>query len=145
VFTSYNYIVPGAQVFPMRAVHTREWSYVFNPWSDGLKKRQQGDGNPTENQSGLSFAAMREAASTDPAMRERVDSILLRRRDELFDLRTDPYSAQNLAGSPEHAAQLAAMKERMREEMARTRDPLLESLRAGSGYPREWDQPEAKR
>jgi N-sulfoglucosamine sulfohydrolase len=137
VFTTYNYIQPGMQEFPMRAVHTKEWSYVFNPWSNGAKKRQLGDGRPTENQSGLTFAAMQTAALTDPAMKERVDYILLRRRDELFDLRKDPYSFTNLAESPEHKAQLEQMKKLMEQEMARTEDPLLKSLQKNG--PVEWE------
>ena len=138
VFTTYNYIYPGVQVFPMRAIHTREWSYVFNPWSDGVKKRLQESGQPTENQSGLTFAAIQEAALTDPAMNERLDYILHRRRNELFNLKEDPYSFNNLAEAPEYEPQLKKMKELMRQEMERTNDPLLESLEKGISYPERW-------
>ena len=138
VYTTYNYIFPGIQVFPMRGIHTREWSYVFNPWSDGNKKRLQENGQPTENQSGLTFAAIQEAALTDPAMEERLDYILHRRRNELFDLNADPYSFQNLAEKHEYEEQLGEMQELMRQEMARTNDPLLESLEKGTSYPESW-------
>jgi N-sulfoglucosamine sulfohydrolase len=134
VFTSYNYIVPGQQVFPMRAVHTKEWSYVFNPWSDGVRKRDN-----TENQSGLTFAAMRQSALTDPKMKERVNTILLRRRDELFDLKEDPYSFKNLADSPEFSKQLNKMKQLVVAEMDRSEDPLFQCLENGGSYPTEWD------
>jgi len=140
VFVSYNYVYPGTQVFPMRAVHTKEWSYVFNPWSDGKKKRLQGNGQPTDNQSGLSLAAIQEAARADPEMKERLDTILLRRRDELFDMRKDPYSMDNLAGSPEYRKQLKKMKKRIAAEMERTGDPLLECFENGGSYPAEWNQ-----
>jgi len=140
VFTTYNYITPGQQVFPMRGVHTKEWSYVFNPWSDGVRKRLQGNGNPTENQSGLTFAAMLRAAKTDPSMAERVDTILHRRRDELFDLRKDPYSFDNLAEHPEHAKQLKRMKQLVAVEMKRSEDPLLDALENGGSHPAEWDK-----
>ena len=140
VFTSYNYIEPGMQVFPLRAIHTKEWSYVFNPWSDGIKKRQLSNDRPTENQGGLTFAAMRTAALTDPDMQKRVDSILLRRRDELFDLQNDPFSQKNLADSPEYKQQIEILKKKMVEEMVRTEDPLLESLQSGRTYPGEWDK-----
>ena len=140
VFTTYNYITPGQQVFPMRAVHTKEWSYVFNPWSDGVKKRLQSNGNPTENQSGLTFAAMQKAALTDPEMKERMDTILLRRRDELFDLGNDPYSFENMAESPEYRKQLKKMKKRLISEMERSEDPLLDALNNNTRYPDEWDK-----
>ena len=140
VFTSYNYITPGQQVFPMRSVHTKEWSYVFNPWSDGIKKRLQSNGQPTENQSGLTFAAMQKAALTDPEMKKRVDYILLRRRDELFDLKKDPYSFHNLAEDPEYRQQLREMKERVINEMKRSEDPLLDSIENNDRYPAQWDR-----
>jgi N-sulfoglucosamine sulfohydrolase len=140
VMTTYNYIEPGVQVFPMRAIHTKEWSYVFNPWSDGVITRERSGNQPTENQGGLTFAAMQEAAKTDPDMRKRVDYILLRRRDELFDLRRDPFSFDNLADSPEYSGQLELMKKTMAGEMARTEDPLLEGLLNGGDYPAVWDQ-----
>lgn len=139
VFTTYNYIVPGIQVFPMRAIHTKEWSYVFNPWSDGIKKRLQESGQPTENQSGLSFAAIQEAAKTDPEMLKRLDYILLRRRDELFNLKEDTYSFNNLAENPDYKEQMKKMQKRMMDEMERTGDPLLESLEKGFSYPEDWN------
>jgi N-sulfoglucosamine sulfohydrolase len=133
VFTSYNYIVPGQQVFPMRAVHTKEWSYIFNPWSDGKKQRKS-----TENQSELTFAAMLDAALTDSKMAERVNTILLRRRDELFDLKKDPWSFKNLSNHPEYAPQLNKMKALILEEMKRSDDPLLSSLQNNESYPKVW-------
>jgi N-sulfoglucosamine sulfohydrolase len=138
VFTSYNYIVPGAQDFPMRAVHTKEWSYVFNPWSDGKRKRLQGNGKPTDNQSGLSLAAMQKAALLDPKIAERMNNILLRRRDELFDLKKDPWSFKNLSTNPEYVSQLKKMKALMLEEMRRSADPLLDSLQNNGSYPKSW-------
>lgn len=133
VYTSYNYIVPGQQVFPMRAVHTKEWSYVFNPWSNGIKKRDH-----TENQSGLTFPAMQKAALTDPALAKRVETILLRRRDELFDRSKDPYSLNNLADDPEYRTVLKKMKKLMADEMKRSEDPLFQSLENNESYPKEW-------
>ena len=138
IYTTYNYIYPGVQVFPMRAIHTKEWSYVFNPWSDGIKKRLQENGQPTENQSGLTFAAIQKAAQSDPQMQERLDYILLRRRDELFNLKADPYSFNNLAGDPDYKNDLKRMRKLMMEEMERTGDPLLESLKGGGSYPESW-------
>jgi N-sulfoglucosamine sulfohydrolase len=135
VFISYNYIAPGQQVFPMRGVHTKEWSYVFNPWSDGVKKRRS-----TENQSGLSFAAMQQAALTDSEMQARVDSILLRHRDELFDLRKDPNSFDNLSDNPEFATQLRQMKRLISDEMKRSVDPLISAFENHTSYPDAWDQ-----
>ncbi|MDX9748133.1 MAG: sulfatase [Paludibacter sp.] len=140
VFTTYNYISPGIQVFPMRAVHTLEWSYVYNPWSDGIKKRLQESGKPTENQSGLTFAAIQKAAITDSLIKKRLDYILLRRREELFDLKTDPFSMKNLAEDPKYKKQLISMRNLLIKEMRRTDDPLLNSLVNNESYPTEWNK-----
>jgi len=140
VFTTYNYISPGVQVFPMRAIHTKEWSYIFNPWSDGVKKRLQENGQPTENQSGLSFAAIQNAAYTDPEIQKRLNYILLRRRDELFYLSEDPYSFNNLAENTDYLDQLGKMQIRMIDEMIRTEDPLIESFIKCKSYPENWNE-----
>lgn len=140
VFTTYNFYKPGQQVFPMRAVHTKKWSYVFNSWSDGTTKRMQNSQYPTENQSGLTFAAMQKAALTDHKIKERVEYILLRRREELFDLENDPYSFQNLAENPEYQKQLQTMRKLMAAEMKRTRDPLAKSFLRNESYPSYWDK-----
>ena len=140
VYTSYNYIAPGIQVFPMRAVHTKEWSYVYNPWSNGIKKRLQENGAPTENQSGLTFAAMMKAALVDTVMKKRMDYILLRRREELFDLKNDPYSFHNLADNPKYGIELKKMRNLLMKEMVRTEDPLLTSFEKNESYPVEWNK-----
>lgn len=139
-FTTYNYISPGVQVFPMRSVHTKEWSYVYNPWSNGIKKRLQENGKPTENQTGLTFAAMQNAAFTDTVMKKRVDYILLRRREELFDLKNDPYSFHNLAEDPKYKVKLQQMNNLLLKEMIRTEDPLLKSMESNESYPLEWNK-----
>jgi N-sulfoglucosamine sulfohydrolase len=140
VFTTYNYVREKSQVFPMRGVHTKKWSYVFNPWSDGVKKRLQGNGQPTENQSGLAFAAMQKAAHTDAEMKKRLDYILLRRREELFDLEKDPYSFNNLAENPKYKRQLEKMQKLLLKEMKRSGDPLLDSMVNNKSYPAQWSK-----
>jgi len=140
VFTTYNYVWHGVQIFPMRAVHTKKWSYVFNPWSDGTRKRLQESGEPTENQSGLTFAAIQKAALSDPEMKKRLDYILLRRHEELFDLSSDPYSFKNLAEEVKHKRQLEMMRQLLISEMKRSEDPLLSSMLTNKSYPAQWSK-----
>jgi len=140
VFTTYNYISPGTQVFPMRAVHTKQWSYVYNPWSNGVKKRLQGNGQPTENQSGLTFAAMQQEALVNPEMKKRLDYILLRRREELFDLENDPYSFNNLADDEKYGEQKNKMRALLNRMMKQTEDPLYGTIETGASYPKQWDK-----
>jgi N-sulfoglucosamine sulfohydrolase len=134
VFVNYNYYLPGMQVFPMRAVHTKEWSYIFNAWANGINKRVG-----TENQSGLTFPAIRNAARTDPLIKRRLDEILLRSKEELFDRRKDPYALNNVVENPEAYGALNKLKNLVTAEMRRSRDPLLEYFEGSEGYPEEWD------
>ncbi len=48
-----------------------------------------------------------------------------RPREELYDLRDDPWELKNLADSPEHAAIKAKLKAQLEEVQRRTRDPRL--------------------
>jgi galactokinase len=64
---------------------------------------------------------------------------LLRRREELFDLKNDPYSFYNLAENPKYKAQLKQMRDLLIQEMLRTEDPLLKSLINNESHPEEWN------
>jgi hypothetical protein len=100
----------------------------------------QKNGQPTENQSGLTFEAMQKAAIKDPEMRKRLNYILLRRREELFDLANDPYSFNNLSDEPDYAGRKSEMKLIMAKAMVQTDDPLLKSLLNGGSYPQSWNE-----
>jgi len=131
-FTTYNYIKPALQVYPMRAIHTKEHSYIFNAWSDG-KTCYNG-----ENMSGLTFKAMQKAAESDAVIAARVKHVQYRVPEELYDRRKDPWCLANLVADPAHAAKLAEMKAILDTEMARTNDPLLPGFRGEGSIPAEW-------
>lgn len=133
VFVTQNYIRPGLQVYPMRAVHGPDYSYIFNAWSDGRKKF---DG---ECHSGLTWAAMKEATANDKKVAARVKQISLRQPEELYDVRLDPWCLHNLAADPAHAGAREKMRALLEEDMRRTHDPLLDYFLAGNGYPSAWD------
>ncbi len=44
--------------------------------------------------------------------------------DELYDLRNDPYEMKNLASLPEYAGQRKLMRDLLRAEQKKTRDPV---------------------
>jgi hypothetical protein len=73
-------------------------------------------------------------------MKKRLDYILLRRRDELFDLKADPYSFNNLSENSNSKDQLKRLKQLAIAEMIRSEDPLLESLGDNTSYPAEWNK-----
>lgn len=113
----------GGQNTPMRAVQTRDWLYIFSPWSNG--QRVMGGataGTPTCRQ-------MRVLARANPQIAARVDLFDHRVLEEAYEVRYDPDALTNLAGKPEHAAQVAALERALEDWMARTGDPLLEVFR----------------
>ncbi|MDI6829494.1 MAG: hypothetical protein QME62_13540, partial [Armatimonadota bacterium] len=83
VFTFITSTSAG-NMFPMRCVRTKYFSYIFNAWSDGKTTFKN------EPMGGLAFKAM--ASSNDPKIAERVRFFLYRVPEELYDLRSDPWS-----------------------------------------------------
>jgi N-sulfoglucosamine sulfohydrolase len=104
--------------FEMRAVHAGRYGYIWNPWSDGKRVFRN------ESQSGLTFAAMKEAAKSDAGIAARVDLFVHRVPEELYDWEADPNALVNLAGDPKHKRELERLRRMLREWMARTGDPL---------------------
>ncbi|QDU62341.1 Arylsulfatase [Planctomycetes bacterium Pan216] len=113
----------GKRDYPMRAVQGARFGYIFNPWSDGKLVFKN------ESQSGRTMKAMHSAASDDPKIAERVDLFLHRVPEEFYDYQNDPDARKNLIEDPAYAKQLAAYRERMREYLAETDDPVLADFR----------------
>lgn len=79
------------------------------------------------------------SARTDPLIKRRLDEILLRSKEELFDRRKDPFALNNVVENPEAYGALNKLKNLVAAEMRRSRDPLLEYFEGSEGYPEEWD------
>lgn len=137
-FAQQNFKRPGAINFPVRGIHTEDFSYVWNAWPDGRRK-------DNENMRGLTMEAIERAARTDAKMAKMVEFIRYRRVDgeyvfeELYDRKNDPWCQRNLVGDPAHADALARMRQRMQAELQRIDDPLLPYFERGHGYPAWWD------
>ena len=68
--------------------------------------------------------ALREAARTEPQIAARVQQLLFRAPEELYDFETDRNSLVNLATDPAHASDLAPLRERLGRWMKHYEDPL---------------------
>ncbi|MGC8862225.1 MAG: sulfatase family protein, partial [Armatimonadota bacterium] len=101
VFTSYNYALPGVQAFPMRAVQSKEFIYIYNAWHGenniDPKHPLKYDGS-MDPLTGLCWKSMKEAAASDPKLADRVRFIIERAPEEFYDLRNDPYCLENRIG-----------------------------------------------
>ncbi|AKJ63707.1 sulfatase [Kiritimatiella glycovorans] len=140
VFTSYNYALPGIQVFPMRAVQTREFIYIYNAWPG----RENAQGQPLRYNGNydalkpMAWPSMLEAAKTDPEVAERVRFIARRAPEEFYDLRSDPDCLHNRIDDPEHREKIETLRRLLMRQMEETGDPLLKVWKEDAPLPSAW-------
>ncbi len=130
VFKEYNQNSAGTREL-MRAVQTKKYLYIFNPWSDGVRDMR------TATKGTATYRRMKQLAKTDPAIAARLDLIDHRVLEELYDIERDPDALVNLIDDPAHADELATLRAALEGWMAETGDPTL-------GVFRERDNAEAR-
>ena len=123
VFTTFHE-TSAKKRYEMRCLREKNWSYIFNAWSDGKTRFE------SESQAGASMKAMSEAAKKDKRLAERVNFFWYRTPEELYDLRNDPNELVNLAGLPEHKERQRKMRAEMLDWMTKTNDPILVSFKS---------------
>ncbi|MDB6004645.1 MAG: Sulfatase [Prosthecobacter sp.] len=113
----------GGQNTPMRAVQTKDFVYIFSPWSNGTRV-MSGATNGTST-----CRQMRVLAKTNEQMAARIDLFDHRVLEEAYDVSYDPDALTNLIAKPENASQVASLEKAMEDWMVKTNDPLLEVFR----------------
>jgi N-sulfoglucosamine sulfohydrolase len=108
---------------PMRTIITRDYGYLFNPWSNGTRVMS------TATRGTVTFRRMQELAKTDPALAARLDLFEHRVPEELYHYAADPDARQNLVASPAHRAERDRLIGLLDAWMVRTRDPMLAVFR----------------
>ena len=68
----------------MRGVESKQFLYLFNPWSNGERSMR------TATQGTFTYARMEQLAKTDTAMAKRLDAFDHRVLEELYDVEKDP-------------------------------------------------------
>ena len=129
--TYLNALSSGVQ-YPTRTIQDYRYALIFSPWSDGKFKYV------SESFWGLTFAAMEEAAKTDPKIAARVEQATVGTPYAFYDMKEDPGQRINLIDRPEHQAKIKEMQARLLTEMERTTDPQLENFQIflAGGKPR---------
>jgi N-sulfoglucosamine sulfohydrolase len=113
----------GGQITPMRAVQTKDWLYIFSPWSNGIRVMSGATaGTATCRQ-------MRLLAKNNEQIAARIDLFDHRVPAEAYEVRYDPDALTNLIAKPENATQVATLEKAMEDWMIKTKDPLLEVFR----------------
>ena len=122
VFKEYNESA-GRSRNPMRGVETREYLYLFNPWSD--RKRLMG----TATNGTATWKTMLKLARNDEAIAARVDLMRFRVLEELYHVKTDPDCLRNLVDEPKHAEALELLRAMMLDWMDDTGDHAHQTMR----------------
>ena len=109
----------GRNRSPMRSVQTKQFGYIFNPWSDGTRVFR------TATTGTATFRAMQQLAPSDSVIAARLDLFQHRVLEEFYDYQADPDALHNLIDDPAYAEVLADLRAKMRAIMVESHDPLL--------------------
>jgi len=121
VFKEYHENARGIRN-PMRAVETKRFGYIFNPWSDGVRLFKSATLHAP------SYKAMQRAAQTDPAIEARIRHFNHRVVEEFYDYENDPDALHNRIDDPRYADEVRALRASLQQWMERMGDPALEAF-----------------
>lgn len=117
VFKVYNEN-SGAKRNPMRGIETREYLYLFNPWSDGqLTMATATNGTAT-------YKRMQQLAADNPVVAARVELMTHRVVEELYHVASDPDCLVNLIDSPKYQQKADELRAQLLQHMQQSRDPI---------------------
>jgi len=123
VFAEFNDNAGGV-AFPMRALHTRDFLYIFNAWGTGENEFTSA---ATWYQS---EKTMKRLAAADPVVAARYEFLTKRSIEEFYDLRQDPHALNNLIEAKEHQDRIKTMRNKLKAWMKKTDDHLIEAMNA---------------
>ena len=108
---------------PMRAIQTKRFLYLFNPWSNGERVFA------TATTGTATFRRLAALAKTNNKLAARLDLYKHRVPEELYDVVKDPDCLHNLIDSSQHLAELKRLRATLDAELVKSKDPMLEAFR----------------
>ncbi len=118
VFKAHNENSSG-QRNPMRAVESRHFLYIFNPWSDGRRAMFSAT-NETRT-----HKRMTELAKDNLQIASRLNLLKYRVLEEFYDIQKDPDCLVNLIADPAHRHEVETHRDVLEEWLADMQDPML--------------------
>ena len=118
VFKEYNENA-GASRDPMRAVQTKRYLYIFNPWTNSERVFA------TATTGTVTYRRLVALSKQDKRLAKRLDLYKHRVPEELYDVANDPDCLHNLIAEPGHQAALPSLRSELEGWMKRTKDPML--------------------
>jgi uncharacterized sulfatase len=138
---------PGNKGYPMRALHTKELSYIYNfepdRWPAGAPDF---DAWPQGFYGDVDGGASKSLYIDHPDNWKDLFDLTFGKRpqEELFFRKDDPFQLMNLASDPKHLNLTMSLKEKLFEYLKDTNDPRMEGLSPWDDYPfaggEEWEQ-----
>ena len=123
VVTEYNENAGGNR-HPMRSIITKDFAYIFNPWSNGQRVMA------TATKGTVTYRRMQALAKTDPNVAARLTFFDHRVPEELYNYATDADALENLIDRAEFKGQRDQLIKQLDSWMVQTNDPMLEVFRA---------------
>jgi len=114
-FGTQFYATIGKAVYNMQKYQDKKFAYMFNPFCSGKR---------TYNSSSLGGSCFKAMLKL-PEYKERCEFLLRRVPEEFYDIEKDPNCLKNLIDNPEYAGKIDEFKKMMRENMVRTKDPMI--------------------
>jgi N-sulfoglucosamine sulfohydrolase len=108
----------GRSRHPMRGIHTRDFLYLYNPWSDGTRKFA------TATTGTMTYRQMVKRAATEPNIAARLKLFDHRVLEELYDIKNDPDCLVNLIDHRNHQQTLNRMRDQLAEDLGNINDPV---------------------
>ena len=105
------------QFFPHRAIIDESYCYIFNSYvvrSDGKKAKHSGW-----------MDVVNSSLSKNEKLKNKIDYMVYRAPEELFDLKEDPGCWDNLAQDPDYEERIREYRKKLLKEMKETADPEL--------------------
>lgn len=109
----------GASRDPMRAVQTKRYLYIFNPWSNGQRVFA------TATTGTVTYRRMAALAKSDDRLAKRLAMYKYRVPEELYDVSVDPDCLNNIIDSSASQPVLEKLRDNLMRWMKKTDDPLL--------------------
>jgi len=108
---------------PMRAIQTKKFLYLFNPWSNGERIFA------TATNGTVTCKRMIALAEDDEEMNQRLELYRYRVPEELYQVSQDPDCLENLINYASKEKERIRLEALLEEWMVRTKDPILETFR----------------
>ena len=108
----------GRSRHPMRGIQTKQFLYLYNPWSNGDRKFA------TATTGTKTYRSMVKRAAEEPEIAQRLKLFDHRVLEELYDTENDPDCLVNLIDDPSHQMEVGRLRKKLAQELSRIDDPV---------------------